>query len=72
MSVFFLINKNVLAKNKLYIGNCDKFYFTLNLKFEFECEFTKYPRGTKYLLAMYQTSQVQILINPKILELDRM
>ncbi len=41
------------------------FILPLNLKFKCEFEFTKYLRGTKCLFAIYQTSQIWILINQR-------
>jgi len=41
---------------------------TLNLKYECESEYTKYLRVTKYLIAIYRMSQIQIPIIQKIFE----
>jgi len=45
------------------IGNKKIFFFPSNLKFECEFKYTEYLRRTKYLFMIYQTSQIQILIN---------
>jgi hypothetical protein len=34
-----------------------------NLKFKCEFEYTEYSRGSKYTFVIYQTSQIEILVN---------
>ncbi len=35
----------------------------LNFKFKCEFEYTEYSRGSKYMFVIYQTSQIEILVN---------
>jgi hypothetical protein len=51
------------------LGSCDKFYFNFEFEFKCEFEFTKNLRRTKYLFAIYQTSQISIQINPNIYQI---
>jgi len=55
-----------LLKDKAQLGDCNKFYFTLECEFEF----SKNSR-TDFLFAIYRTSQIRILMNKKIFELNQ-
>ncbi len=54
---------NMIEKLAVYLGNCDKFYFTFKFAYWMWVQIFQSSRRTKYLFAIYQTSQIWILIN---------
>ncbi len=60
---------NMIEKLAVYLGNCDKFYFTFKFEYWIRVQIFQNLRRTQSLFAIYQTSQIWIPINQLIFKL---